>query len=103
LCSLFDDYEINHKYPGFSGMIAVEFDSKETAKVFVENLKGAKLAVSLGETQTLLNIPALMTHATYSEAELKAIGINPGLVRVSVGIEDPLELKRDFERALKAL
>ena len=37
LCSLFDDYEINHKYPGFGGMIAVEFDSKETAKVFVEN------------------------------------------------------------------
>jgi methionine-gamma-lyase len=103
LCSLFDDYEITHKYPGFSGMIAVEFDSKETAKVFVENLVGAKLAVSLGETQTLLNVPALMTHATYSEAELKAIGINPGLVRISVGIEDPLELKHEFERALKAL
>ena len=103
ICSLFDDYEINHKYPGFSGVIAVEFDSKETAKVFVENLVGAKLAVSLGEVQTLVSVPALTTHAAYSEAELKAIGISPGLVRVSVGIEDPLELKHEFERALKAL
>jgi cystathionine beta-lyase/cystathionine gamma-synthase len=103
ISSLFDEYDIPHTYPNFSGMLSVEFDSRETAQTFIQNLRCAKLAVSLGETQTLVSVPSLTTHASYNDEELYNLGLGPGVVRVSVGLEDPVELKSDFERALGAL
>lgn len=103
---LFDGYrEHTNKimYPGFGGMISVEFKSRELVEKFVSNLKGVAIAVSLGKTRTIVNIPALMTHSTYSDEELTAVGIKPGLVRISTGIEDPGELVEEFKAALESL
>lgn len=103
LTSLFDDLEFKHTYPGFGGMVSLDLGSRDNAKKFVEQLVGPKLAVSLGETQTLINVPALMTHATYSDEELKAIGIGPGQIRISVGLEEPCKLKEEFKKALEGV
>jgi len=91
------------KYPGFGGMLSVEFKSRELARKFAENLEGPTIAVSLGGTETLINVPALMTHSTYSDEALKAIGLSPGLVRISTGIEHPVELANEFKTALDKL
>ena len=103
LTSLFDELNLKHSYPGFSGMISLDLGSREKARIFIEQLKGPKLAVSLGETQTLINVPALMTHATYSDEELKAIGLGPGQIRISVGLEEPYQLREEFKEALKGV
>jgi methionine-gamma-lyase len=99
--SLFDELGIKYTYPGFGGMISIDLESRQKAKQFIEGLKGPKLAVSLGETQTLINVPALMTHATYSDDELHQLGLGPGQIRVSVGLEDPVSLKEEFRKALE--
>jgi methionine-gamma-lyase len=62
-----------------------------------------KLAVSLGGTESLAEHPASMTHADIPSAEQVAMGITPGLVRLSVGVEDPDDLKADLARALAAV
>ena len=84
-------------------MVSLDLGSRDNAKKFVEQLVGPKLAVSLGETQTLINVPALMTHTTYSDEELKAIGIGPGQIRISVGIEEPCKLREEFKKALEGV
>jgi methionine-gamma-lyase len=103
LASLFDDLELKHIYPGFGGMVSLDLGSRENAKKFIEQLVGPTLAVSLGETQTLINVPALMTHAAYSNEELKAIGLGPGQIRISVGIEEPCKLRKEFKKALEGI
>jgi cystathionine beta-lyase/cystathionine gamma-synthase len=103
LASLFDDLELKHVYPGFGGMVSLDLGSRENAKKFIEQLVGPTLAVSLGETQTLINVPALMTHAAYSNEELKAIGLGPGQIRISVGIEEPCKLRKEFKKALEGI
>jgi len=103
LTSLFDELEFKHTYPGFGGMVSLDLGSRDNARKFVEQLVGPKLAVSLGETQTLINVPALMTHATYSDEELKAIGVGPGQIRISVGIEEPCKLREEFKKALEGV
>jgi len=101
LSSLFDEYGVKYNYPNLGGMITIDLDNRELAKIFIGYLKGPKLAVSLGETSTLLNVPALMTHATYSDEELESIGLTPGQIRISTGLEDPCELREEFKKALK--
>jgi methionine-gamma-lyase len=59
-----------------------------------------KLAVSLGGTESLVEHPASMTHADVPPAEQEAIGITPGLIRLSVGIEHPDDLIADLAQAL---
>ena len=103
LTSLFDELEFKHTYPGFGGMVSLDLGSRDNAKKFVKQLVGPKLAVSLGETQTLINVPALMTHATYSDEELKVIGVGPGQIRISVGIEEPCKLREEFKKALEGV
>jgi cystathionine beta-lyase/cystathionine gamma-synthase len=90
-------------YPGFGGMISIDLRTKEKAAMLATNLEIPVIAVSLGETSTLINVPACMTHSTYTEDELKAIGLSPGLVRISTGIEHPSDLVLDFEQALNNL
>ena len=67
---------------------------------FLDNLQIAKLAVSLGGTETLASHPASMTHLSVPEDRRAALGITDGLVRISVGIEDPDDLIADFKQAL---
>lgn len=68
---------------------------------FLDNLKIAKLAVSLGGTETLASHPASMTHLSVPEGRRAELGISDNLVRISIGIEDPEDLIADFEQALE--
>ena len=68
---------------------------------FLDNLTIAKLAVSLGGTETLASHPASMTHLSVPQARKDLLGITDNLVRISVGIEDPDDLIADFAQALE--
>jgi methionine-gamma-lyase len=67
---------------------------------FLDALKIAKLAVSLGGTETLASAPAAMTHLSVPDARKQELGITDNLVRISVGVEDAGDLIADFEQAL---
>lgn len=67
---------------------------------FLDNLTIAKLAVSLGGTETLASHPAAMTHLSVPDERKAALGITDNLVRISIGIEDADDLIADFEQAL---
>ncbi|KRB86351.1 methionine gamma-lyase [Sphingomonas sp. Root710] len=73
------------------------------AFAFLDALKIAKLAVSLGGTETLASHPAGMTHLSVPEERKKALDIGDNLVRISIGIEDPDDLIADFDQALRAI
>jgi len=70
---------------------------------FLDALRIAKLAVSLGGTETLASHPAAMTHLSVPDARKKALGITDNLVRISIGVEDADDLIADFAQALKAV
>ena len=70
---------------------------------FLDSLKIAKLAVSLGGTETLASLPAAMTHLSVPPERKAKLGITENLVRISIGIEDPDDLIADFEQALAAV
>ena len=70
---------------------------------FLDALRIAKLAVSLGGTETLASHPASMTHLSVPDARKAELGISDNLVRISIGIEDADDLIADFEQALEAV
>ena len=76
---------------------------EKEAFAFLDSLKIAKLAVSLGGTETLASHPAAMTHLSVPDARKQALGITDNLVRISIGVEDADDLVADFETALKAV
>lgn len=73
------------------------------AFAFLDALKIAKLAVSLGGTETLASAPAAMTHLSVPEERRAALGISDNLVRISIGVEKAEDLVADFENALRAV
>jgi len=73
------------------------------AFAFLDGLKIANLAVSLGGTETLASAPAAMTHLSVPEERKKALGISDNLVRISIGVEKAEDLIADFENALRAV
>ena len=73
------------------------------AFAFLDALKIAHLAVSLGGTETLASAPAAMTHLSVPDERKQALGITDNLVRISIGVEDPDDLIADFEQALAAV
>ncbi len=96
------DHEVARKQMrGFTGILSFELaDGFDVARRFVESVKLATLAVSLGGVETLVEHPSSMTHGPLTEEERKTAGFDDGLVRVSVGIEDIEDLIADFEQAL---
>ena len=70
---------------------------------FLDALKIAHLAVSLGGTETLASHPAGMTHLSVPPERKAALGISDNLVRISIGVEDPDDLIADFDQALAAI
>lgn len=85
----------------FGGMIALELKGGHEAGVRMLNkLKLAKLAVSLGDAETLIQHPASMTHSVYTPEERAEHGINDGLVRISAGLEALEDIIADLEQAL---
>lgn len=90
------------KLPG--GMISIELKADKAATAAALNkLELCVIAVSLGDAETLVEHPATMTHSTYSAEELKVAGISEGLVRISVGLEDPEDIIADFKAVLDTL
>ncbi|WP_106638546.1 cystathionine gamma-synthase family protein [Allosphingosinicella vermicomposti] len=73
------------------------------AFAFLDALKIAKLAVSLGGTETLASAPAAMTHLSVPDERKKAMAITDNLVRISIGVEDAEDLIADFDQALAAI
>jgi methionine-gamma-lyase len=76
---------------------------EKEAFAFLDSLKIAHLAVSLGGTETLASAPAAMTHLSVPDERKKALGITDNLVRISIGVEDADDLIADFESALKSI
>ena len=89
--------------PGFGGMIAFELEGGADAGIrFLNALKLARRAVSLGDAETLVQHPASMTHSTYTPEERAAHGICDGLIRLSAGLESTSDLLADITQALDA-
>ncbi len=85
---------------GFGGMISFEVrGGLERAKRFVEATRIFTLAESLGGVESLIELPALMTHASIEPEKRRAIGIADGLVRLSAGLEDADDLQADLQHA----
>ncbi len=76
---------------------------EKEAFAFLDALKLAKLAVSLGGTETLASHPAAMTHLSVPPERKAALDIGDNLVRISIGVEDADDLIADFEQALRAV
>ncbi len=85
---------------GFGGMLSFDLGSLEAARRLLDNVHLCSLAESLGGVETLISLPALMTHASIPPDVRLQIGITDGLVRLSVGIEDAEDLIADLEQAL---
>ena len=89
---------------GFGGMVtAVVKGGEDEARRFLEHCELFTLAESLGGVESLIEHPALMTHASVPAEVRAALGIGDALVRLSVGIEDVADLIADLERALAAV
>jgi len=85
---------------GFGAMIAFDLGSYEAATRLLDRVQIAKLGVSLGNVDTLIQHPASLTHRMVAPEERVASGITDGLVRLSVGLEDVEDIIADLERAL---
>lgn len=85
---------------GFTGMVSVDVGTLERTRALTEDLDIFALAESLGGVESLVNVPALMTHASVPEDRRAAMGITPGLVRFSVGIEHIDDIIADLDRVL---
>jgi cystathionine gamma-lyase len=86
----------------YGGMISLILKADLVGvKQFLAKLKLFTLAESLGGVESLIEHPAIMTHASIPEAQRKVLGIVDGLVRISVGIEDVSDLIDDLDTALK--
>jgi cystathionine beta-lyase/cystathionine gamma-synthase len=86
------------KGPG--AMLSFDLGSMDAARRFLNHLKLCSLAESLGGVETLISLPALMTHASMPKEMRDRVGIAEGLVRMSVGIEDVEDLIADLDQAL---
>jgi methionine-gamma-lyase len=95
-------YQVYQKQcTGSGSTFSFEVKGGEQAAFKVLNrLKLAKLAVSLGGTETLAQHPAAMTHSGVPKERRELIGITPGLIRISVGIEEPKDIIADLAQAL---
>ena len=98
-------YEIaNKQMQGYGGMITLILKGGlDSAKIFLERTELFSLAESLGGVESLIEHPAIMTHASIPPEIREEIGISDGLVRLSVGIESLEDLIQDLEASLKGL
>jgi len=88
---------------GFGSMISFELGSYDNAKKFLDRVRLCSLAESLGGVETLISHPETMTHASVPIETRQRLGITPGLVRISAGIEDLEDLRGDLENAFEGV
>ena len=92
----------NQQMTGFGGMLSFELEGGlEPGCEFIKHIKLWCLAESLGSVESMATHPASMTHASVPRDIRLARGISDGLIRLSVGIEDPNDLILDLQQALK--
>ena len=84
----------------FGGMVALDLGSEAAAQAFLDGLTYFAQAVSLGDVDSLATHPYSTTHQLVPEEVRLRQGVTPGLVRLSVGLEDPDDLIEDLDRAL---
>ena len=90
--------------PAGGGMITMFLrGGLDESRRFLENVRIFALAESLGGVESLIEHPAIMTHASVPADVRAELGISDSLVRLSVGIEDVADLQEDLERALNAV
>ena len=96
------DYEVAQRQMKLSGgMISIVVKGGlDAARRMLERVEIFSLAESLGGVESLIEHPAIMTHASIPAEARTALGISDGFVRLSVGIEDVGDLRRDLENAL---
>ena len=101
----FEGHEIAKKQMKlYGGMMSIELKAdRDAVAAALNKLQLCTIAVSLGDAETLVEHPASMTHSTYTAEELKASGISEGLVRISVGLEDPDDIIADLKAVLDTL
>jgi cystathionine gamma-lyase / homocysteine desulfhydrase len=85
---------------GFGGMVSFDVGSEKNADALLKKVKYFTLAESLGAVESLISVPARMTHASIPADRRAELGITDGLVRISVGIEDAEDLIEDLKNAL---
>jgi len=96
-------YELAKKQMKLGGGI-ITFSVKggyEGAKKFIDSLQVASISANLGDTRTIVSHPASTTHSKLTEKERAAVGITPGLIRVSVGLENVNDIIEDITQALE--
>lgn len=86
---------------GFGGMVSFDIGSAEKADQLLARIKYFTLAESLGAVESLISVPARMTHASIPAERRAELGIVDGLVRISVGIEDVEDLIADLKQAIE--
>jgi cystathionine gamma-synthase len=89
--------------PGFGGVISFEVENGEKALKLLSSLGFIKTAPSLGGAETLITHPASSSHKSISPAERKELGIEDGLLRLSVGLEETDDILEDLGRAIKTI
>lgn len=97
-------YALGKKYlrNGFGGVLSFKIKGgNETADKFVNSLKLISHLANVGDAKTLIIHPATTTHQQLTEAEQRSAGVEPGLLRVSLGIEHIEDIKDDMEAAFK--
>jgi cystathionine beta-lyase/cystathionine gamma-synthase len=85
---------------GPGAMLSFDLGTTDAARRFLNEVKLCSLAESLGGVETLISLPALMTHASMPKETQERVGITEGLVRLSVGIEDIEDIVADLDQAL---
>jgi cystathionine gamma-lyase len=94
----------NQMHGGFGGIVSIELDTDiDGARRFLEACEVFTLAESLGGVESLIEHPALMTHASIPPERRAELGIGDGLIRLSVGIEHIDDQREDLRRALAAI
>ena len=95
-------YELaKRQMSGGGGIVSFKVDGGlEQGKRFLDAISLCSLTANLGDTRTIVSHPSSTTHAKLTEEERQVVGITPGLVRVSVGLEDPQDVIDDIQQAL---
>jgi cystathionine gamma-lyase len=97
-------YELACRQMGGGGIVTFFVrGGLEAARTVMERCRLFALAESLGGVESLIDHPAIMTHASVPEDRRRELGITDSLIRLSVGVEDPADLKEDLSKALTAL
>ncbi len=86
----------------YGTVLSFDVGSKDRAEAFLDRVELCRVATSLGGPETLVCHPATSTHASLTPDEQAATGVSPGLIRMSVGLEETVDLLADIERALES-